>query len=103
MSKGSMRDQMPATAAWIDKLREAFGKESIDQQIRAGLRGKPVFYASENGHTLGTRPERGWRVVKDERGNPNVVLHGDGERYEYVDGEYRPSTERTGDGGSGEV
>ena len=49
---------MPQCAAFIDKLRDAFGKEHIDGQIRAGMRGEPVFYASENGHTLGTKPEQ---------------------------------------------
>ncbi len=93
MAKGSMREQMPFVAAWIDGLREAFGTESIDRQIRAGMRGSPVFYASENGHTVGTKGKRGWRVLKDERGNP-VAVDGDGERWRYVDGEYRPVIER---------
>lgn len=58
VSKPSMREQMPQCAAFIDSLRDAFGKEHIDGQIRAGMRGEPVFYASENGHTLGTKPDQ---------------------------------------------
>ena len=77
MGKGSLRDQMPVVTAWIDKMRETFGKEHIDAQIRAGMRGAPVFFASENGHEIGTRPERGWRVLKDDRGNPTRVVQGD--------------------------
>ena len=55
MKKSSMREQMPMTAAWIDSLRAAFGKDMIDQQIRRGMKGDPVFFASENGHSIGTR------------------------------------------------
>lgn len=54
MSKSSMREQMPLTAAFIDDLRDAFGREHIDAQIKAGMRGEPTFFAQENGHTLGT-------------------------------------------------
>ena len=53
MSKG-LRDQMPEVAAFVDALREVFGKASIDGQIRRGIAGEPVFYASENGHEIGT-------------------------------------------------
>lgn len=54
---GSMRDQMPVCSAFVDALREAFGKEEIDNVIRRGLRPdcKPehrVFF-SEHGVTLG--------------------------------------------------
>ena len=45
---------MPEVTAFIDSLREAFGKDHIDQQIRRGMRGEPVFYARENGHQIGT-------------------------------------------------
>jgi DNA-directed RNA polymerase specialized sigma subunit len=51
-----MRDRMPKVAAFVDDLREAFGTEYINGAIREGLRGRPVFWASENGHELGTRP-----------------------------------------------
>lgn len=57
MRKGSLRGEMPLTAAFIDSLREAFGADSIDAQIRRGMRGEPVFYASENGHEIGTAPQ----------------------------------------------
>jgi len=51
---GSMRDRMPATAAFIDDLREAFGAGQIDGAIRSGMKGRPHFWASENGNTIGT-------------------------------------------------
>jgi hypothetical protein len=56
MAKGSMRERMPETAKLIDSLRKAFGEACIDQVIKAGVSGEPVFYASENGHQVGTRP-----------------------------------------------
>lgn len=77
MAKGSMREQMPIVADWIDRMREAFGAEHIDGVIRRGMRGEPVFFASENGHTVGTPCPPGWRVLKDERGNRTVVMDGD--------------------------
>ena len=55
MTKPSMRDQMPTCASFIDSLREAFGKEAIDGQIRNGMKRQPTFLASENGHQIGTR------------------------------------------------
>jgi hypothetical protein len=74
MANGSMRDQMPTVAAWIDQLRDAFGKESIDAQIRAGMRGKPVFFAQENGQTVGTPSPARTRVQWDRAtGRPYVV------------------------------
>lgn len=53
--KPDLRKEMPTIAAFIDSLREVFGKEMIDGQIRKGLRGEPTFYASENGYEIGTR------------------------------------------------
>lgn len=50
----SLRDKMPEVTAFIDSMREAFGKDHIDRQIRLGIRGEPVFYARENGHQIGT-------------------------------------------------
>lgn len=47
-----MRDAMPKVAAWIDQLRQAFGKDYIDECIRQGLR-DGTFRASENGHVVG--------------------------------------------------
>ncbi|MGB6054612.1 MAG: hypothetical protein WBG17_05170 [Burkholderiaceae bacterium] len=55
MSKKGMRAVMPETAAWIDSLREAFGADAIDAQIRKSMRGEPTFFASENGHVIGIR------------------------------------------------
>lgn len=50
----SLRLDMPLTAAWIDDLRDAFGREAIDGQIRAATKhGLATFHASENGHTVG--------------------------------------------------
>lgn len=84
MAKGGMREQMPLCAAWIDELRSAFGTEYIDKIIRAGMRGAPVFYASENGHKVGTPVPAGDRVVKDERGNPYILVTRDGRRHTYT-------------------
>ena len=47
--QGSMRELMPQTAAWIDELREAFGRETIDQIVRAGMQGKGGFWVEETG------------------------------------------------------
>lgn len=47
--QGSMRELMPQTAAWIDELREAFGREAIDRIVRAGMQGKGCFWAQEEG------------------------------------------------------
>jgi len=49
---GSLRDVMPQCAAWIDDLREAFGRDAIDQAIRDGLR-RGGFCCQENGETYG--------------------------------------------------
>ena len=54
MSK-PLRQTMPTIAGWIDELRDAFGAEAINPAIRAGIDGQPTFYASENGHEVGTR------------------------------------------------
>lgn len=69
MKKQNMRAEMPITAAWIDRMRAAFGKEHIDSIIRRGMRGDPVFSASEAGHTIGTPVPRGVRIGRDARGN----------------------------------
>ncbi len=50
----SLKEQMPQVAALLDRLRDTFGVNNINAVIRAGMHGEPVFYASENGHTLGT-------------------------------------------------
>lgn len=51
----NLRAEMPQTAAFIDAMREAFGKAEIDAQIRKGMGGLPgFFHAKENGHEVGT-------------------------------------------------
>ena len=52
---GNLRAEMPTVAGWIDDLRAAFGAETINAAIRAGLDGQPTFYASENGRAVGTK------------------------------------------------
>lgn len=54
--RGSLRDAMPETAAWIDQLREVFGAAAIDGSIRRGLQGVPMFWADEAGQEVGTKP-----------------------------------------------
>lgn len=54
MSNQNLRDEMPEVTAFIDSMREAFGKDHIDYQIRRGMRGEPVFFAQENGRQIGT-------------------------------------------------
>lgn len=56
---------MPGTAAFIDAMREAFGADMINDQIRKGMKGEPTFYASENGHELGTPWQQGDIDAKD--------------------------------------
>lgn len=62
-----LREQMPDTAEAIDQLREIFGKDVVDQQIRQAMHGKPGFYAEENGHTFGikTIDEGNWVSLRD--------------------------------------
>lgn len=45
---------MPTIAALIDDLRAAFGPETINEAIKAGIDGQPVFHARENGYQIGT-------------------------------------------------
>jgi hypothetical protein len=63
--KVSMREQMPETAAFIDAMRNVFGKDAIDGQIKRGMRGEPMFWATENGHTIGTKV----LPIKEESGD----------------------------------
>ena len=46
---------MPLVARFVDDLRAAFGADLIDAQIKRGMRGEPVFWASEGEAVLGTR------------------------------------------------
>lgn len=53
--KKSLRNEMPETAEFIDFLREAFGRECIDDILRRAMHGEPnTFFAEENGLTFGT-------------------------------------------------
>lgn len=77
MSKpGSLREVMPQVAAWVDELRECFGRAEIDRQIAGGMAGRPTFHASENGMEIGTPIE--WDAARAINagqmviGKPNV-------------------------------
>lgn len=50
---GSMRNRMPQCAAFIDSLRDAFGRESVDAWIRDGI-ARNRFHAAEAGHVIGS-------------------------------------------------
>jgi len=73
--KGSLREAMPETAAFLDELRRIFGTADINIQIRKGLAGEPTFHAVENGHEIGTQfPERhrvtaAEMVLEEQKGN----------------------------------
>ncbi|WP_341313569.1 hypothetical protein WN982_19680 [Paraburkholderia sp. IMGN_8] len=61
---------MPEMAAFMAKLRSAFGDETIDEAVRRGKAGEPTFYAYENSRAIGTASpanENGWRVNADIR------------------------------------
>jgi hypothetical protein len=51
----NLRADMPQTAAWIDELREAFGREMVDAQIKRAMKGEKTFYAKEGTHEFGTQ------------------------------------------------
>ncbi|WP_199710580.1 hypothetical protein [Noviherbaspirillum cavernae] len=59
------REAMPEVAAWIDSLREAFGREQIDACIRIGIR-DGSFWAMENGRTIGTPPAEARSRIEKE-------------------------------------
>ncbi|BBQ03468.1 hypothetical protein BSFA1_85960 (plasmid) [Burkholderia sp. SFA1] len=46
---------MPEFAAFVAKLREAFGDATIDEAVARGKAGEPTFFAQENGRTVGTK------------------------------------------------
>lgn len=54
MEKKPLRIAMPTISAFIDDYRAAFGAQTINAAIKAGMEGQPTFYASENGNTVGT-------------------------------------------------
>lgn len=47
--------EFPVVPAFFDDLRAAFGAETINAAIRAGMNGQPTFYAEENGRAVGTK------------------------------------------------
>jgi hypothetical protein len=55
MKQKQLKEMMPRVAALIDDLVAVFGKDEIHGQVRKGLAGEPTFWASENGHEIGTR------------------------------------------------
>lgn len=67
--KGWMREKMPDIADFIDRLREAFGEEQVNDTIRRGMAGEPVFYVEGkvDGKTvrIGTPPKKGTAVHLD--------------------------------------
>ena len=36
----SLRQSMPATAGWVDELRQALGKDKVDAAIAAGIKAR---------------------------------------------------------------
>lgn len=67
--KGWMREKMPDIADFIDRLRETFGEEQVNDTIRRGMAGEPVFYVEGkvDGKTvrIGTPPKKGTAVHLD--------------------------------------
>jgi hydroxyethylthiazole kinase-like sugar kinase family protein len=58
-----LADSMPSIAAWVADLRQAFGDDLMDDVILRGRHGEAVFFAAENGHSVGTKstdPENVW-------------------------------------------
>ena len=51
---GSLRSDMPQTAAFIDALRDVFGAPQINAAIKSGINGAGTFYACENGREIGS-------------------------------------------------
>jgi hypothetical protein len=54
-----LKEKMPEVGAFLDWACQVFGTECVHGQVRKGLAGEPVFYASENGYEIGHRPVRG--------------------------------------------
>lgn len=47
--KGSLREVMPATAAIVEEMRQAFGPAMVDRIVREAMAGRPTMYAAEMG------------------------------------------------------
>lgn len=67
--KLDLREAMPVTAAIIAEFRIAFGVGNINDVVRRGMAGEPVFYAEENGYKVGTPVPQGVRVGFNSAGN----------------------------------
>ncbi|MHB0925874.1 MAG: hypothetical protein ACYC1F_05165 [Gallionellaceae bacterium] len=74
----NLRESMPQCAAFIDELREAFGADEINAQIKLGMQGAQTFHASENGIEVGTRFDEPVKfitadkmVIRDKVEQPN--------------------------------
>lgn len=67
--KLDLREAMPVTAALVAEFRAVFGGDNINDVIRRGMAGEPVFWATENGHTVGTPPAPGVRIGFNAAGN----------------------------------
>lgn len=53
--KLNLRQDMPETAAWVDKRRAEWGAQHVNDCIRRAMAGEPgFFYALERGNVLGT-------------------------------------------------
>ncbi|MCZ4065707.1 hypothetical protein NB636_08060 [Oxalobacter aliiformigenes] len=67
---GWMREKMPDIADCIDRLREVFGDEVVNDTIRRGMAGEAVFYVEGkvDGKTvrIGTPPPKGVAITWDK-------------------------------------
>jgi len=63
MTKKNLRESMPLVTAFIDECRDAFGKDVINQAIKAGMDGQETFWARENGIEVGTRPSKPFEAL----------------------------------------
>ncbi|CAJ3337426.1 hypothetical protein [Burkholderia pseudomallei] len=55
---------MPDIAAFVAKLKEAFGCDVVDEAIQRGKAGEPVFFGCENGRSAGTASPTAHNVWK---------------------------------------
>lgn len=59
---GKLKDRMPVIDAFIDELRDVFGREAIDRAIVDGLRDR-TFHAREGGMEIGAPVDLGERAI----------------------------------------
>lgn len=57
----SLRDEMPTTAAFVDAMRDAFGRGEVNAWVLGKNGGQ--MWASENGREYGERLELGTRSI----------------------------------------